>query len=319
MATTTSETATRKHAGRALAVLAGVITILGVVALAILFGAIGDANINKLTLTTTDQITQVLTDGVLLSAAALVLGIIGLLVALVEFLRSHSRARLVTLAVALLVAVIGGLFLFTTALPRAQAVQNLNDHTVPFARSLAANCQTPLDNTTADLKLALSDTQANISNNASFAAAMQTDAGKLQADAKALSNASTVLAGLKAPDAKYDPLLQNCQATVKAEDDFLTNDSGQNAIALPPPYNVLVPGGKVSGIDLVQDAGAVAGGSLPIHVAEGQLQPLVAYALTQVVAVSNPTLTQQGNQLKSDIQSTLDTNLAPYVVKVPLS
>lgn len=319
MATTTTETKKSTHAGRGSAVLAGVLTLLGLIALAVPLGAMLDASFNTITLTTKDQINQVLTLGVVLSAAALVFAVVAVVVGALALLRARPRMRVITEVVALLVAIGSGFFLFGTALPRAQAVQNLNNNVVPFAQSLSTNCQTPLDNTTADLNKALNDVEATQTDNASFAAAMQTDSGKLSTDASALSKSLGVLNTLKAPDAKYTKLLQDCINTVKAEDDFLTNDNGANAIALPAPYSALVPGGKVSGIDLLKDAGLVSGGLGPIHVSEGALQPLVGFALQQVLAVKNPVLTQEGDQLKADIQSTLDTNLSPFVVKVALS
>lgn len=317
MATTSTETAKKTHQGRGYALLSGVFSVLGLAALAVIAYALVQGH--SIVLKTTDQITQVLTLGVVLSGAALVLGVVGLIVGLVALLRSRSRARTVGAAVSLLVALCGGLFLFTTALPRAQAVQNLNDHVVPFARALNTYCQTPLNNTTADFQHALNDTEATISDNASFASAMQGDVSRLNADATALSAATLKLQALTAPDAKYQQLLHDCMTTVQGTHDFLVNDAGANAIPLPAPYAALVPGGKVSGIDLLQDAGAAAGGLLPLHLPEGAIQPLVEIALKQVVNTTNPTLTAEGNQLKADIQATLNTNLSPFVVDVPLS
>lgn len=319
MSITTTEATTTK-AGNGLAGIGAILTLLGLVAIAVPFLVLLYAQTNgDVQLSTADQINTLLTTGIVITIAALVLGALALICLVLATVRARRTGRIVGLVLALIVVVASAGFLVSTMLPRAAAIQHLNNKVVPFAQTLQANCQTPLNNTTAHLNSTLQDVQNDVSDDAGFAAAMQIDQNNLQNDATALTNGLNTLKNTTAPDAKYQPLLQDCVATVKVEVDFLTNDTGTNAIALPAPYSTLVPGGTVSGIDLLKDSALVASGGVPIHIKPGTIQPLVAFALQQVLAVTNPKLTQEGDQLVQDIHDTLNTNLAPFVVTVPVS
>ncbi|WIG59628.1 MAG: hypothetical protein OJF49_002375 [Ktedonobacterales bacterium] len=284
------------------------IIVLGLIALAIPIGYTLFASASgNVTLASADDITNLLRNGLVLTVVAAALGVLGLLLHLL----ANGIRKIIQMAFSVLVIVAALVFLFVMVLPRVNTIQNLNDKIVPFATTMRDYCQTPLNQTHADLLDALNRTQG-AADDATFAAAMQSAVTALQKDSTDLTNALTKLNATTAPDSKYQDLLNDCKATVQAQNDFLSNPNGANAIPLPPPFNALAA--KVDGIDLLKNSGAIAAGLAPLKVPAGTMEPLVAQALTQVVSVTNPKLTAEGDQLSNDISDTLTNNLAPFKV-----
>ena len=177
--------------------------VLGLIALAIPLGDLLYANMTTVTLATSSEINNLLTLGVILTVASAVLALVA--VALhVPGLMSSPRKGLVTgvLSVVLLLGAVG--FLFTTMLPRAQAVQRVNDKLAPFGTSLETNCQNAIAKAQADLKNAQLDAQnmADLGDDATFAKLMQNDVAALQADSKSLTDGQAALNKLTSPDPK---------------------------------------------------------------------------------------------------------------------
>jgi len=204
-------------------------------------------------------------------------------------------------------------------MPRASALSTLQDKTEPFAIALRDNCQAPLTKLTNDEVAALAHaenatTNGDATDDALFLQLGQADVQAWQADAQALQSGADKLSKLTAPAPKYNDLLQRCITDTKAQADFLTNDSGPNAIPLPAPFSALAP--KVSGISLLKGAVAIASGQTPL----GKLPPDTAQtavigALKQVLAASQDTqLKADAAQLVADMKATLTDNLSPIPV-----
>jgi hypothetical protein len=293
------------------------ITILGLLILVIPWLVVLYALVTgNFSLSTSDAISTVLYGGIAAVATALGLGLLATLLNLAELL-GPTRPGSRSIALSLLTAVIAVLLLFVVVLPRASAVQHLNDQVIPFAESISANCKAPLDKTSSDFKTALADAQNNATSDAGFASAMPTDVTVLQFDDAQLSQGVYALRNLSAPDAKYNALLQDCITTVENEITFLDDPNGPNVIRLPAPFNAQIP--SVTGIGLLQTSAAVASGQSPFGtLPPGTIQPLVIQALTQIVNTTNPQLTAEGQALINDIQNGLDTNLSPFKITVPI-
>ncbi|HKV85018.1 MAG TPA: hypothetical protein VJN88_10705 [Ktedonobacterales bacterium] len=325
-----------------------IVLVLGIIALAIPLGDLLYANINgNVTLATADAINSLLTIGVILTVVAAVLGLIAVGLHVPGLLGSPRRG-LVGEILAVLLLVGSAAFLFTTMLPRAQAVQRVNDKLAPFGTSLATNCQNTIAQAQADLKNAQLDAQnmADLGDDKTYTKLMQTDIAALQADGTALTNGLTALNKLTSPDSKYNDLLAGCKKDVTSEIAVVNNKGiPLGAAATPAEASALVTQLVSAGLTQTQ-ATAIVGslgtfiasnpntdavGLLQISVAAvGPAQPLgplpagFAEGFTaQILATVNaantdPTLTNEGNQLKSDIQSILNKNLAPFVVTVPI-
>lgn len=213
--------------------------------------------------------------------------------------------------VSVLVLLVSVVFLFTTLLPRANAIQNLNNNVVPFAMSLEHNCENPLNQAQADIKTAYNDSVTYAKDDQTFTTKMGTDGQTLQTDSATLSNSASQLSLLTAPDPKYQALLTGCRTDVKNEIALLNSSS---ALPFPPAVVAIVHIQSVSLLGLLQDAAQVASGQVKINAPAGSAEALVASVLQQVVSQnSDPTLTQEGNQLRADINSTLKDNLAPFI------
>lgn len=292
-----------------------IMAILGLLAFAVPAGALLVGS--NFTIATNDQAKSVITYGILLTGAGIFFGLVSVILSLPKMIQSAGAGRIFSAILGILVLVTSSIFMITTALPRVNALNHLNNAIVPFAKTVQANCKTVIDNTTATLTQARDDSQSNMTSDSGFVTAMTADVAILQQRDSALKSGLSVLQTLTAPDSKYNALLTDCISTVRAEEDFLSNASGPNAIPLPAPYNALVA--KVSGIQLLQDAALVVSGKGPIPApAIGTLQTLLVGALNQVIAVTNPKLTAEGDQLQSDIQNSLNTNLAPFKVTIPV-
>ena len=288
--------------------------VLGLLALAVplLTLALG-SQLLGLAISTLAQVHQLATLGLILTLVAVVVGLFATVFTVPGIIGRRNMGRIVAAIISVGTLVGSLVFLFGTVLPRVtdlQQVQSVAD----FGVKLRDNCQTPLNQTTADLAKARDATQANLTNDAGFAGAMSQAATDLTHDAQTLQANHAVLAGMSAPQATYQALLDQCRGTVDAENSFLTDPASKNAIALPPPYNALAA--TVSAIQLVQTAGQLAAGIGPVTVPAGTLEPLVLQALTQAAAATNPTLTQLGDQLKQDLKHSLTNDLAPLKVEV---
>jgi hypothetical protein len=292
------------------------ITILGLLILVIPWLFVLYAQVTgSVSLSTSDAISTVLYGGVVVVGVAVGLGVLATLLNLIELFGTPRRGG-VSIVFSLLTAIAAGILLITIVLPRASAVQNLNNSVIPFAESVSANCKAPLDKTTSDFQTALADAQNNATSDAGFASAMATDVNVLEFDDAQLSQGVYALRNLSAP-AKYKPLLQDCITTVESEIEFLIDPNGPNAIPLPAPYSAAIP--SVTGIGLLQTGALVASGQSPLgQLPKGTIEPLVIQALTQIVNTTNPQLVAEGQALSQDIKNGLDTNLAPFKVTVPI-
>lgn len=306
---TAADTITKTR-GKALATIGIITTILAIIVVLI---PLGITAYEKLTggieLTTQDQIQTFATDGTILTIAAAALGLISLIICIIAVVLARKVMRTVVTILSLLVLISAVLFGALYLRPRINDLTSLNNTIEPFATSIRDDCGTPLNTTTNDLKSALSQTQAAGSDDATFAAAMQTVVPKLQADVSLLSDGSNKFLNVKVPDPKYQALYNDCASSLKGETDFLSNSA---AIPLPAPYNKIVP--SVSGIDLLKDAGLLAANEVPgLTLKPGTIEPLVAYVLQQVVnAPSN--LGAEGMQLETDIRTRLTNDCSPFKV-----
>lgn len=291
-------------------------TVLAVIALAVPLAYTGYAALTgNVTLETTSDISNLLRNGLIVTVVALVLGLLAFVFGLLGAIRGKGAGRIVTTVIALLVLAGSAVFLLLGVLPRASAMQTVQDKTAPFAATMRDNCRTPLNQTQKDLFAALVHTTNTLADDKGFATFMQADAAALDADATALNNSLTKLNSTTVPDAKYQPLLDDCKASVKATHDFLKDPTSANAIPLPAPFNALAP--KIDGVDLLSSAAAAATGQTPLgKLPAGTVQPLVQQALTQAVATTNPKLTAEGDQLTQDLKDTLTNTMAPFKVDV---
>ena len=260
-----------------------------------------------------DQITTLFRNGILLCIAALVLGVIALALTAPGLLRA-PRTGMIQAGASVVLLILTAAFLFAMVLPRANAIQTLNDKVVPFAFSMRDNCRTPLNAVTPDLAKARDDATHNLTNDAAFATAMQADLVKLQTDVQALDASVAPLQAATVPLARFQSLKDDCITGVNGEIDFLTNSSGKNAIPLPAPYNALQA--TIAPLALIQVGIAEAMGTGPVKLAPGTIEPLVSVALAQVITLSGAStfgqhLTAEGNDLTQYISDTLTNNLAP--------
>jgi hypothetical protein len=293
------------------------VTILGLLILVIPWLFVLYAQLTgSVSLSTSDAVSTVLYGGIIVVGIAAGLGVVATLLNLTEFFGTPRRGGL-SILVSLLTVIVAAILLITIVLPRASAVQHLNDSVIPFAESVNANCKVPLDKTSSDFQLALTDAQNNATRDGGFADAMTTDAALLEFDDAQLSQGVYELRHMSAPDAKYNQLLQDCITTVENEITFIDDPNGPNVIPLPAPFNAQIP--SVTGLGLLQTGAAVASGQSPLgQLPNGTIEPLVIAALTQIVNTTDPQLTAEGQALVQDIKNGLDTNLAPFKVTVPI-
>ncbi len=153
---------------------------------------------SNVSLATADQVTNLFKYGILLCIVSLALGVVALALGASGLLIARLRAPrrgLVQTAVSALLLILTAVFLFAMTLPRASAIQTLNDKVVPFAYSMRDNCRTPLNAVTPDLAKARDDATLHLTDDAGFATAMQADVAKLNTDVQALRTALPLLQG----------------------------------------------------------------------------------------------------------------------------
>lgn len=301
-----TETKTR---GKTLATVGIVTTILAIIAAIIPLGYTLYAKATgSVELTTLDQVKSLATNGTIITIVAAAIGLISLIICIIAVVLAARVMRIVTAVVSLVVLAAVVVFGLIYLQPRINDLNSLNNSIEPFATSIRDNCGTPLSNTTNDLSDMLNYTQA-APDDATFAASVQLELPKLQADAASLTTASNKLQNLSVPDPKYQQLYNDCVSSVKGELGFLTNSS---AIPLPAPYSKIVP--SVSGTDLLKDSAALATGQVPgLTLPPGTIEPLVAEALQQAVfAKSN--LGAEGTALQNDIRARLTKDCSPFGV-----
>lgn len=289
-------------------------TVLAVIALGVPLAYTGYAALTgNVTLKTSDDISNLLRNGLIVTVVALALGLLAFVFGLLGAVRRKGVGRMITTVIALLVLVGGAVFLLLGVLPRASAMQTVQDKTAPFAKTMRDNCKAPLGQTQNDLRTALDHTTSTLTDDTGFATFMQADAAALDNDATKLNTSLNTLNNTTVPDAKYQPLLDDCKASVKGTHDFLKDPNSANAIPLPPPFNALAS--KIDGVDLLNNSAAAATGKTPLGpLPKGTVEPLVQQALTQAVAATNPKLTAEGDQLTQDLRDTLTNTMAPFKV-----
>jgi hypothetical protein len=303
-----TSTATKSAVGRVgLGFTIASVVVLAVVLVKILFAAIA----GNVTLNSADDVTRLFTLGIILTGVAGVLGLVATIVHGMGLGKGFTTGKGVNTGISVVVLLASAALLFTTLLPRANAVQNLNNKVVPFGYSMRDNCQTPLDNSQNDIKQDKTDADNHATDDPGFAAAMGADITKIQADSSALNSALNKLNSTTAPDSKYQALLDGCVKDVKSEI-ALINDS--SSIPFPAAVVAIVHIQSVSVKELLTDGAAVASGQITLTgVPAHSAQMLVSQVLAQVVSQNgDPQLTAEGNQLRDDINATLKNNLAPF-------
>lgn len=268
----------------------------------------------NVSLSSADQVTALFRNGILLCIAALVLGVVALALSAPGLLRA-PRQGIVQAAVAVVLLILTAAFLLAMVLPRANAIQTLNDKVVPFAFSMRDHCQTPLGAVTPDLAKARDDATRYLTDDAGFATAMQADVAKLQADVQTLNANVAPLQATTVPLDQFKSLKADCVTALGGEVDFLTNSQGTNAIPLPAPYNAIQA--TIAPIPLIQVGIAEATGTGPVTLPPGTIEPLISEALAQVITLSSVSpfgqhLTAEGDDLTQYISDTLTNNLAPF-------
>jgi hypothetical protein len=299
--------------------LIGTITAGVVFAIPVLYTLYAQLTGN-VSLSSADQITNLFKYGILLCIVALVLGVIALVLGASGLLRAPRRG-IVQTAVSVLLLILTAVFLFAMVLPRASAVQTLNDKVVPFALSMRDNCRTTLNAVTPDLAKARDDATQHLTDDAGFAIAMQADAAKLTADVQALRTSLPKLQAATVPLTRFQQLKDDCVTGAQGEADFLANSKGANAIPLPAPYNAIQA--TISPIDLIQLSAAEATGTGPVKLPPNTIEGLVSVALAQVITLSSNSpfsqkLTGEGDDLTQYISDTLTNNLAPFKSTIPV-
>jgi hypothetical protein len=290
------------------AILALIAFLIPVVAL--LLGVIGVVQMNS-----ADDIKGLLSAAVIVGIIALALAVVATLLNL-PGLFSDPRQGVVTLIGSVLLLLLSAGFLFGMALPRASAVQNLNDKVIPFARTMQASCATPLNDTKEDLTTVRNYADATKASDAGYAGGVGTYINILHSDDAKLVDGIQAVQDVTVPDPKYQTLKDECLKSLKSMQAFLDNSQ---AVPLPAPFDKLVSP-TVSGFTLLTTSAAVAGGAvkLPTPLPTGTIQTLISQALTQVINTKNDALTKAGDDLTKDIKDGLNNNLAPFKVNIPV-
>jgi hypothetical protein len=303
------------------AVLALIAFLIPVVA--VLLGAIGVVQMN-----TSDDIKSLFSNAVIIGIIALALAVVATLLNL-PGLFSEPRQGVLTLIGSVLLLLLSAGFLFGLVLPRASAVQNINDNIVPFAQAMRDNCKTPLNATIEDLRTIRSVSVANNTNDAGYAGTVGTYITTLRTDDAKLADGISGVLQTKVPDPKYQDLKDQCLLSLRGLQGFLDQNGavpipaalGTLLAPLAPALgsSALVANGSiasVSGFGLLNLSVLVAGsGAAPA----GTGQTAVTAAMNKVIGSTNQRLTDDSDALVKDIKDGLDNNLAPFQVNVPVS
>jgi hypothetical protein len=214
-------------------------------------------------------------------------------------------------------------------LPRVSAVQNLQDNTIPFARTMNSNCKAPLNAIKDDLTNIRNFSETTKTSDAGYAGGVGTYVGTLRLDQGLLSDSLYTLQRTSVPDAKYQTLLDECVKSLKGYQALLTSPQ-----AIPVPSTVgplLAPIAPLLGANAVKgsDGSITSVSALGLFTASvavaasgaaptGTAQTIVSQAMTTVINTKNDTLTKAGDQLVQDIKDGLNNNLSPFKVNVPV-
>lgn len=307
--------------GMGAAILAAIALLIPVVAW--LLGAVGAVQMNS-----KNDISGLLTGAVIVGIIAFALAVVATLLNL-PGLFSEPRQGLVTLIGSALLLLLSAGFLFGMALPRAAAVQNLNDNVIPFAQTMRDSCKAPLNATIEDMRTLRSVAIANNTSDAGYAGGVATYIATLRTDDARLADGIAAVNQVKVPDAKYQDLKDQCLLSLKSLESFLVRSG---AVPIPAALGTLlaplapalgtsavVTDGvivSVSGFGLLNLSVLVAGsGAAP----KGTAQATVTTAMNTVIGSTNQKLQDDGDALVKDIKDGLDNNLAPFQVNVPVS
>jgi hypothetical protein len=306
-------------------------SVLSLLALAVPVGYTVYAKNNTVTLNTSDDVKSLITNGIIITGAAAVVGLIATVLNVPGLLKNRSVGRIAATGVSALVLIASVLFLVLGLLPRVTPLSHLSNDLKPFGDKLTTYCSTPLSQLSADENKIWVDASVTLSQAAdgnaaadsNFAKFLQTDIGLLQTDATALSNGVNALSLLTVPDAKYQDLVSRCQTDLKSEVAFLSNES---AIPLPKPFNTLVP--SVSFETLLKDAAGIISGQVQTGLPAGAIPPGTFETFVRAVLKGDASLgvapssaalcqtdtqlTSDGNQLYNDAVNILTTNTAPF-------
>src|SRR6516225_9566341 len=180
------------------AVLALIALLVPVIAL--LLGAVGAVQMN-----TSDDITSLLTNAVIVGIIALALAVVATLLNL-PGLFSEPRQGLVTLIGSVLLLLLSAGFLFGMVLPRASAVQNLHDNIIPFAQTMSDSCKAPLNDTIEDLTTVRNFADSMKTSDAGYAGGVGTYISILHSDDAKLVDGIQAVQEATVPDPKYQDL-----------------------------------------------------------------------------------------------------------------
>jgi hypothetical protein len=302
------------------AVLALIALLVPVIAL--LLGAVGAVQMN-----TSDDITSLLTNAVIVGIIALALAVVATLLNL-PGLFSEPRQGLVTLIGSVLLLLLSAGFLFGMVLPRASAVQNLHDNVIPFAQTMNDSCKAPLNHTIEDLRTVRNFATQTLPSDSGYAGGVGTYFGILHSDDGALADGIQAVQNSTAPDPKYQDLKDQCLLSLRGMQSFLDAPGkiqvpaalGALLAPIAPALGssaVVVSGNvaSVSGFGLLTASVLVAGSGVA---PKGTAQGLVVTAMNAVIGSTNDQLTKDGDQIVKDIKDGLTNNVAPFQMNVPV-
>lgn len=306
-------------------------TVVSAVALAVPLGYTAYAGANAVTLNSASSVQNTLLAGIILTGVAALVALIATVLNLPGLLKGPSAGKIASTGVSVIVLVASVLFLMLNLVPRVTPLNHLSNDLQPFGNALTKDCSDPLNQLTRDEHTIYLDSQVSLTGDAggdaNFVKLLSVDAPKIQADATAISNGINQLNLVTVPDAKYQDLVNRCIADEKSDIDFLSNDSGANAIPVPPPFNVVSK--TVSFETLLNDAQGILSGAVQIPgvplaaIPFSTFQTFVSAVLagnpslgvpvaSSVLCAKDPKLSADGNQLYNDAVSTLTTNTAPF-------
>jgi hypothetical protein len=288
----------------------------------LLLGAGGLVQMN-----TRSDISGLLTGAVIVGIIAFVLALAATLLNL-PGLFAEPRNSLGALIGSVLLLLLSAGFLFGMALPRASAVQNLNDNIIPFAQTMNDSCKVPLTATKDDMKVIRNFAEGSKGSDAGYAGGVGTYISILHTDEARLADGISAVQQVKVPDAKYQDLKDQCLLSLKSTLSFLDQPGAVQVPAnLAPLLTPIAPalGSKalvvngtlasVSGFGLLDASVLVAGsGQAP----KGTAQTVVTATMNAVIGTTNQKLQDDGDALVKDIKDGLNNNLAPFQVNVPV-
>ena len=241
-------------------------TVVSAVALAVPLGYVAYAGANTVTLNSASSVQNTLLAGIIFTGVAALVALIATVLNLPTLLKEPSAGRIVSTGVSVIVLVASVLFLVLNLVPRVSPLNHLSNDLQPFGNALTKDCSDPLNQLTRDEHTVYLDAQVSQTGDASgdgnFVKLLSVDIPKIQADTKAISDGINQLNLLTVPDPKYQDLVKRCIADEKSDIDFLTNDTGANAIPVPAPFNVVQK--TVSFTTLLNDAAGILSGAVAI-------------------------------------------------------